>query len=354
MTLPHEPGREDLVRQSQEIQEAEEPTSADSRLRHDIEHRVRPTTTDFSVEEDLEGKTDRSYSQGQLVRRRFFRHKAAMASLAILIGIVVLATTSIGWGPIPGWWKWGVEIPAQVQNMGKPTMTLWPPSIGDHPFGQDTIGKDYFALTMRGTQISLQIAFMVGLIATFIGTLIGAVAGYKRGMMEGLLMRFTDLFIIIPGLVLAAVLGQIAGGGVVPLSIMLGIISWTGLARLVRGEVLSLREREFVMAARAIGTPTPRIIVRHILPNALGTIIVNATLLISGAILTESGLSFLGFGVSPPDTSLGVLISTYQQAFTVRPWLFWWPGLMILTIALCVNFIGDGLRDAFDPRQQLD
>nr|NLD41512.1 ABC transporter permease [Actinomycetales bacterium] len=326
----------------------------DSRARQRVEGRVRTSTTDFSVEEDLEGKTDKSFSQGQLVRRRFFRHKAAMVSMTILVLVVLLAATSIGWGPIPGWWKWGVEIPAPVQNGGRPTLSLWPFAIGDHPFGQETIGKDYFALTMRGTQISLQIAFMVGLLATAIGTLIGAVAGYKRGMMEALLMRITDLFIIIPGLVLAAVLGQIAGGGVVPLSIMLGVISWTGLARLVRGEVLSLREREFVMAARAIGTPTSRIIFRHILPNALGTIIVNATLLISAAILTESGLSFLGFGVQPPDTSLGVLISTYQQAFTTRPWLFWWPGLMILTIALCVNFIGDGLRDAFDPRQQLD
>lgn len=356
MTLPSEPGREDIVRQSDEILEAEQPTSMDSRARQAVEDRSRSrgSATDFSVEEDLDGKTDKSFSQGQLVRRRFFRHKAAIVSMTVLLLLIILAATSIGWGPIPGWWKWGVEIPAPVQNGGRPTLSLWPFTIGDHPFGQDTIGKDYFALTMRGTQISLQIAFMVGLIATAIGTLVGAVAGYKRGMMEALLMRITDLFIIIPGLVLAAVLGQISGGGVVPLSLMLGIISWTGLARLVRGEVLSLREREFVMAARAIGTPTPRIIFRHILPNALGTIIVNATLLISAAILTESGLSFLGFGVAPPDTSLGVLISTYQQAFTTRPWLFWWPGLMILTIALCVNFIGDGLRDAFDPRQQLD
>lgn len=351
MTQPNEPHNEELVRQQAEMISGENSDAVDATTSENVlvaEERV------YSVEEDLEGNTDKSYSQGQLVRRRFLRHRAAMASLAVLIGIIVLSVTSIGLGPIPGWWKWSIDLPAPVQNGGAPTLSLWPPAIGDHPFGQNTIGVDYFALTMRGTQISLIIAFMVGIIATFIGTLVGAVAGYMRGPMEALLMRTTDLFIIVPGLVLAAVLGQIAGGGVVPLAIMLGIISWTGLARLVRGEVLSLREREFVMAARAVGTSTPRIIVRHILPNALGTIIVNATLLISSAILTESALSFLGFGVQSPDTSLGLLISTFQQAFTTRPWLFWWPGIMILTIALCVNFIGDGLRDAFDPRQQMD
>ncbi|HHW84362.1 MAG TPA: ABC transporter permease [Actinomycetales bacterium] len=356
MTQPQDPSREELVRHSEDLRDAEDLHPSPGTDHHVV---ATTTTTDFSVEEDLEGKTDKSYSQGQLVFRRFLRHRAAMISVVILLILVVVSFTSIGSGDgNSGWWKWGMVIPAPVVDGNTaPTLTLWPFSVGDHPFGQDTIGKDYFALVMRGTQRSLMIALIVGILATFIGTLIGAVAGYVRGPLEGLLMRTTDLFIIIPGLVLAAVLGQIAqvsGGGIWALAVMLGVISWTGLARLVRGEVLSLREREFVMAARAIGTPAPRIIVRHILPNTLGTIIVNATLLISSAILTESALSFLGFGVRAPDTSLGLLINQYQQAFTTRPWLFWWPGLTILTIALCVNFIGDGLRDAFDPRQKLD
>ncbi len=165
-------------------------------------------------------------------------------------------------------------------------------------------------------------------------------------------MRLTDLVIVIPLLVLAAVLGQIASSwGVFGLAIMLGLVTWTGLARLVRGEVLSLREREFVASARAIGTGSARIVVKHILPNTIGVIIVSATLSIASAILLETALSFLGFGVKPPDVSLGLLISDYQNAFTNRPWLFWFPGLFILAIALTVNFIGDGLRDAFDPRQ---
>jgi len=286
---------------------------------------------------------DKSYSQGQLVRRRFFRHKGAMASLIVLAVVVVVAFTSIGIGPIPGWWHHDYSLAGTVVNGGRPS---W-----EHPFGQDTVGKDYFALVMRGTQQSIIIAVGVGLISTFLGTLIGALAGYYRGWIEALLMRITDLFIIIPLLVFAAVLGKMAGGGIWALTAVLGIVTWTGLARLVRGEVLSLREREFVMAARAVGTGPGRIITKHILPNAIGVIIVSATLAIASAILLETSLSYLGFGVQAPDTSLGLLISQYQNAFTTRPWLFWWPGVMILTIALAVNFLGDGLRDAFDPRQ---
>ncbi|WP_127129677.1 ABC transporter permease [Georgenia sp. SYP-B2076] len=314
-----------------------------------------PTTAahvDRLLDEDLEGRTDKNYSQGQLVRRRFVRHKAAMISLGVLVLITLLAYTSIGFGPFPGWWKHDYVTATTLVDGGRPTLRLYPLRVGEHPFGQEDAGKDFFALVMRGTQRSLLIAFMVGLIATVVGTTVGAVAGYFRGRVEAVLMRTTDLFIVIPTLVLAAVLGQMASGsGIFVLALMLGLVGWTSLARLVRGEVLSLREREFVAAARAVGTHPARIIVKHILPNTLGTIIVAATLSIAAAILLETSLSFLGFGVTPPDTSLGQLISTYQNAFTSRPWLFWWPGLFILAVALSVNFIGDGLRDAFDPRQ---
>jgi peptide/nickel transport system permease protein len=287
---------------------------------------------------------EKSYSQGQLVRRRFFRHRGAIVAMIVLAVVVVVAFTSIGIGPIPGWWDKDPFSQYEKIGTGAPTWA--------HPFGQDTIGKDYFALVMLGTQKSIIIAFGVGLLSTVIGTVIGAVAGFYRGVVESLLMRLTDLLIVIPLLVLAAVLGKIASPwGIWGLTLMLGIVTWTGLARLVRGEVLSLRERDFVVAATAVGTGNSRIIFKHILPNAVGTIIVSATLAISSAILLETSLSFLGFGVQPPDTSLGLLISQYQTAFTTRPWLFWWPGLMILAIALSVNFIGDGLRDAFDPRQ---
>ncbi len=297
-----------------------------------------------------EPKADKSYSQSQLVRRRFFRHRGAMVALVILVGIALLAFTSIGIGPIPGWWGKGYTATGPTVDGGRPTIGFF--HWGEWPFGQDTVGRDFFALTMRGTQISLIIAFVVGIGSTLIGTIVGALAGYFRGWVESLLMRLTDLLIIIPLLVLAAVIARRASSeGILVLAIVLALVSWTGLARLVRGEVLSLREREFVTAARAIGTSPARIIVQHILPNTIGVIIVQATFTIAAAILLETSLSFLGFGVQPPDVSLGSLISLYQTAFTSRPWLFWFPGLFILAIALCVSFIGDGLRDAFDPRQ---
>ncbi len=304
------------------------------------------------ADEVLDSTTDKSFSQGQLVLRRFLRHRGAMISLAVFLFVVIVAFTSIGFGPIPGWWKYGYVYTSDIVNGQRPTIGFF--QLGEHPFGQDNIGRDYFALVMRGTQRSVVIAFIVGIVATFIGTLVGALAGYFRGWIEAILMRITDVFIVIPMLVLAAVIGQFAGsrGGVISLAVMLGLLSWTGLARMVRGEVMSLREREFVSAAQAVGASSFRIVLKHILPNCLGTIIVSATLLIASSILLETSLSFLGFGVRSPDTSLGLLISTYMTTFSTRPWLFFAPALMILVIALSVNFIGDGLRDAFDPRQK--
>jgi ABC-type dipeptide/oligopeptide/nickel transport system permease subunit len=292
-------------------------------------------------------------TQGQLVRRRFFRHRAALLGMVTLGAVIVLAYSSIGFGSYEGWWDKNYESTADVIDGGRPT--LWADgwfSLGEQPFGQDNVGKDYFALVMRGTQQSLVVAFLIGIVATVTGTLVGAVAGFYRGWVEGVLMRITDMMISIPTLIFAAVLAAIAGrSGIIVLGIALGLVTWTGLARLVRGEFLALREKEFVEAARAIGTSPWRIIYKHILPNTVGVIIVTATLAIASGILLETALSFLGLGVQPPDVSLGSLVSQYQTAMVSRPWLFWWPGVFIVTIALSVNFIGDGLRDAFDPRQ---
>ncbi|WP_299166741.1 ABC transporter permease [uncultured Arthrobacter sp.] len=291
-------------------------------------------------------------SQGRLIRERFFHHRGALAGMALLALIIILAFSSIGFAGIPGWWDKEYDVLADRFNEGKPTLSLWPFSLGEHPFGQDVLGRDYFALTMRGIQTSLIIAFIVGMVGTAIGTLIGAVAGYFRGWTEAVLMRFTDVVITIPTLVIAAVMaGIVARSGIIPFAVFLGLISWTGLARIVRGEFLSLREKEFVESAKSVGAKSARIIVRHILPNTVGVIIVSATLAISGAILLETALSFLGLGVKAPDTSLGKAINDNRSALTTRPWLFLWPGVFIVAIALAVNFIGDGLRDAFDPKQ---
>jgi peptide/nickel transport system permease protein len=302
--------------------------------------------------------TIKARTQGQMVRSRFIRHRGALIGFTVLMLSVILAYTSIGIGPIPGWWGLNFRDTGTLVNEGVPTLDLIPwidgdgLAIGPHPFGQDQIGRDYFALTMRGTQISLMVAFVIAIVSTLVGVLAGAIAGYFGGKSDGIIMRFTDLLLTIPVLIVAAVVGTaVSKLGPFFLAVMLALIIWTSLARLVRGEFLSLREKEFVEAARAMGASSSRIIFRHMLPNCIGTIIVSATLTVAIAILLEAALSFLGFGVQAPDTSLGRLISEYQNAFSTRPWLFWWPGLFIIIIALSVNFIGDGLRDAFDPKQ---
>jgi peptide/nickel transport system permease protein len=327
-----------------------------------------PTGGVTDAENNIANKEVEGLSQGQIVRRRFLRHRGAVISMIVLALIVILAFSSVGFDfavfdmaiKTAGWWQWSwTDIPDPV-NGGTPTLSIIPEflggagfAFGPHPFGQDEIGRDIFAVVMRGTQQSIVIMLVVGIIATTIGTVIGAVAGYYRGWVDSVLMRFTDVIITIPLIVIGAVLGVAFGRlGAFVLAIIIGLFTWTGLARLVRAEVLSLREREFVDAARVAGASDRRIIFKHILPNAIGVIIVNTTLLMAAAILLETALSFLGYGVQAPDTSLGKIISENQAAFATRPWLFWWPGVFIIAIALCINFLGDGLRDAFDPRQK--
>lgn len=324
-----------------------------------------------SGEQAIMNKETEGLSQSQIVLRRFVRHKAAMTSVFVIFFLVVFVfsalETKIGPIKIPGWWKYGYEDILELRLegcpegiVGCPTLDLVPPFIdgtgvglGAHPFGQDSIGKDYFAMVMRGAQRSLYVMIVIGFLAGLIGITIGAVSGYFRGWIDAILMRLTDFIITIPTIIIGSVVGYHFGNlGVGFLALYLGLFAWTGLSRLVRGEFLKLRELEFVDAARVAGASDLRIIFKHILPNAVGVIIVSITLLMSGAILLETALSFLGFGVVAPDVSLGSLISEYQDSFTTRPWLFWWPGILIITIALSINFIGDGLRDAFDPRQR--
>ena len=315
-------------------------------------------------------KETEGLSQGQIVRKRFLQHKAAMIAVFILSSLVIFVFSAlklkIGPWTYPGWWKYGIEDLSDLTTgckdglVGCPTASLRPKwlggagiGLGEHPFGQDSIGRDYFALVMRGAQRSLMVTVIIGFIGGVIGTVVGAIAGFYRGVVDSVLMRITDFIITVPAIIIGSVVGFHFGNlGVAFLAFYLGLFAWTGLSRLVRGEFLTLREREFVDAARVAGANNRRIIFKHILPNAVGIIIVSVTLLMSGAILLETALSYLGFGVVPPDVSLGRLISDYQESFTTRPWLFLYPGLFIVTIALCINFIGDGLRDAFDPRQR--
>ncbi|MYM19745.1 ABC transporter permease subunit [Brevibacterium sp. 5221] len=303
----------------------------------------------------IEGRETAGMSQGQIVLRKFLRHQGAMISLVLLIIVIVFSFTAVGMGPIPGWWKYNFYNSSDVMNGGAPTWHLSNPfSLGEHPFGQDDIGRDNFARVLKGVQVSILMMLIMGATLLVVGVVVGALAGYYRGWVDNALMRVTDGFIMLPTIVVGAILGVLAGHLANPplLAFVLGLILWPTLARLVRGDFLSLREREFVDSARVAGASDFRIMFKHMLPNAMGVVIVNTTLMMSQAIVLETALSFLGFGVHAPDVSLGQLINEYQGSFATRPWLFWWPGLFIIIVALAVNFIGDGLRDAFDPRQR--
>jgi ABC-type dipeptide/oligopeptide/nickel transport system permease subunit len=295
-------------------------------------HEVPATTTEREF-------TVARRSQTQMIIRRFMAHKLAVGSLIVFL--LVVAVSLIG----GRFWKYGyADITDEFSS---------PPSL-QHPMGTDGIGHDTLAQVLRGAQKSVQVALMVAFLSTTVGAVIGALAGYYRGWVDAALMRFTDLVLTIPSIailaVLAATLADKAGNWFF-VGLVLSLLLWVYIARVVRGTFLSLREKEFVEAARALGASDARIMFRHLLPNATGSLIVNTTVMVSIAILTETALSFLGLGIKPPDTSLGLLVATGQQAATTRPWLFYFPGIFIVIIALTINFIGDGLRDAFDPTQ---
>ncbi|MDQ4116292.1 MAG: ABC transporter permease [Actinomycetota bacterium] len=275
-------------------------------------------------------------SQAQLVFRRFVAHRAAMVSLVVLVLLILLAYVG---GAL---WRYDVgEITPDNSS---------PPSF-DHPFGTDAVGKDQLAQVLGGTRISLQVSVMVAVLATLVGTLWGSIAGYFGGRTDTVMMRFADLILTLPLVAVAAMLAHNFGGTWYLIGLVIAGLYWAYVSRVARGVVLSLREKEFVEAARALGASDARIILRHLVPNALGSILVNLTILVALAILLETALSYLGFGVQVPDTSLGLLVSEAQTALTTRPWLFYFPGLFIIVIALTINFVGDGLRDAFDPQQ---
>jgi peptide/nickel transport system permease protein len=295
--------------------------------------------------------TVESRSQRQMVMSRFLHHRLAMVCLAVLTIVVLFS--------LLGGRLWTYSYDDITDSFNTPPFRaldengelVW---SAEHPMGTDTEGHDFMALILRGAQKSVQIMLLVAFLSTAIGIVYGAVSGYYSGRLDGLMMRILDVLFTIPLLAILIVLSRRieSSGSWLFVALLLGLFVWFSLARLVRAEFLSLREKEFVEAARALGAGDIRIIFRHILPNTVGTIIVSATLTMATAILLETALSYLGLGIRAPDTSLGLLVSRYEAASTTRPWLFYIPGVFIVIIALCVNFVGDGLRDAFDPKQQ--
>jgi ABC-type dipeptide/oligopeptide/nickel transport system permease subunit len=282
-----------------------------------------------------------SRSQWAYARRRFLRHRLAMASVLVLI-VVLLA--GVFAGQIA---PYGYAEQDFTHSEVSPTLKA------HHFFGTDVLGRDYFSRVLFGIQNSEKVAFLVAFLSTIIGTIVGSVSGYYSGWIDNLLMRFTDLILTLPGLaVLLTAAAFLGTGKPTRVALILALLFWTQLARIVRGSFLSLREKEYVEAAKAAGSGDLRIMFRHMLPNAIGPIVVNATLIVGLAILTEAALSFLGFGIQPPEASLGSLINDGQNVASSDWWLVMFPGLTIVLIVLCINFIGDGLRDALDPTQR--
>lgn len=289
----------------------------------------------------------------QLGWLRFRRHKMALFGGVLLILLVLF---SFG----------GAFIFSETYaNFNDTSVRLQPPSW-EHPFGTDSIGRDVLARTIYGGQISLFIGFVAVLIEVILGIIIGALAGYYGGWVDAILMRITEALLIIPTTFILLVMAKffagkipeihigerIFSGSVILIIIIIGAFSWMYLARIVRAEFLSLKEREFVLAARATGTSNFGIIFSHILPNTFAPIIVSATLSVANAILSEAYISFLGLGVQEPTATWGSMMEKSAKYMDSAPWLWFFPGLLILLTTLSINFLGDGMRDALDPRSR--
>lgn len=289
----------------------------------------------------------------QQVIRRFVKHKAAMVGLLILIAMLLYVVVG------------SFIYTEDFANRNDTSFRLLAPSEA-HPFGTDRIGRDILARTIYGGQISLLIGLLAVLVEVTLGTFLGAVSGYYGGWLDSIIMRLTEAMLSIPSLLLLLVmakffgnkipdvqlLGRTLSGSVIVIIVIIGITSWMGLARIVRSNVLSLKETEFILAARALGLPNWRIIWSHILPNTMASIIVSLTLGVAGAILSEAYVSFLGLGVQPPTATWGNMLTEAQEFQIIKdaPWYWLFPSLLILLTVLSINFVGDGLRDALDPR----
>lgn len=273
-------------------------------------------------------------------RRRFLSNKTSMAGV---IGIVLIALFAI-FGPM--------FSPHDMKAMDF-TLLASPPTLkGGHWFGTDTLGRDLLVRTAYGARISLLIGVITTLVALIIGVLYGAIAGYVGGKVDGVMMRFVDVLYSLPLIFFIIILAAIFGRNIFVIFIAIGAIEWLTMSRIVRGQTLSLKQKEFVEAARAMGVSSPTIIRRHIIPNAIGPVVVYITLLIPANILVESFMSFLGLGVQEPLTSWGVLIKQGAVEMETAPWMLIIPATFLAITMFCFNYIGDGLRDALDPKER--
>ncbi|MCX8030093.1 MAG: ABC transporter permease [Thermodesulfovibrionales bacterium] len=271
-----------------------------------------------------------------IIWRRFRKNSLSLIALVIILTLASLALLAPIISPFD---------PTEI-NVNK---VLLSPNF-QHPFGTDELGRDVLSRMIWGSRVSLKVGFLSVGIAILIGCIIGSLAGYYGGLIDSILMRFVDVMLAFPTFFLILAVISIVEPGINTIMVIIGVTGWMDVARLVRAEFLTLKEREFIKAAKAIGANDLRIIFKHILPNALSSVFVAATFGIAGAILIESSLSFLGLGVQPPDPSWGNILTSGKDNITVAWWLSFFPGLAILITVLSYNLIGEGLRDALDPR----
>jgi peptide/nickel transport system permease protein len=267
--------------------------------------------------------------------RRLKRHRLALASIGVVGALAALCAAAPLIAPF------GFDAIDLDSIRQAPSVTHW--------MGTDDLGRDLLTRVLYGGRVSILIGLLAAVIGTGLGTVVGASAGYWGGRLDGVLMRATDVAYSIPALPLLIVLSSYAQGAVGSMSLIIGLLSWMATARVVRAEVLGIREHAYVEAARGLGATDARILLRHVLPNTLGPVVVGATLAVGNAIVIESSLSFLGLGVQPPTPTWGNMLMDAQSTMASKPWLTLFPGLAILAVVLAVNFIGDGLQDALDP-----
>lgn len=276
--------------------------------------------------------------------KRYMRHRLGVVGAAILISFGIAAVFAPFVAP---------HDPNDIDTSRLPAPGRPAPPSRQYLWGTDDLGRDYLSRAIFGARISMSVGFVSMGIATVIGTIVGAASGYFGGRVDKIIMRIVDILLCFPTFFLILTVQATLKPSLYNVMIIIGVTGWMHIARLVRAEVLSLREREFVESAKVIGLSSARIIFKHVLPNALGPVIVSATLGIPGAILTESGLSFLGLGVQPPHSSWGNMLTKAQVYMQTAPWVVFYPGLMISLTVLSFNFVGDALRDALDPRTEV-
>ena len=276
---------------------------------------------------------------------RLRRNKLALIGAAWIIFVIVVAVTADLWAPQL------LGSPTEIDSATVAANSKLPPSL-EHPFGTDATGRDQLVRVIYGARISLAVGVVATLISTAIGLVMGGIAAYYGGIWDTIIMRLADMFLAIPYTLFVIVMLAVIGQGIQNVFIAIGILGWPSIARVFRSAILSVKENDYVDAARAMGASDLRIIARHIFPNSVASIVVYATMNIGGAILTESALSFLGMGVTPPTPSWGIMIQDGQKFLQTEPWLMILPGLAILTTVLAFTLLGDGLRDALDVKMK--